>query len=318
MKKFTKHICFNHFSPYYLSDSKKGASSEKLYNLHKMLKAVSSELALGNTIEKQIFGERHRFYKCKYNNKYKIWEIQLLHLRENIIPGIANDAGGYELIPLKDSEYPAESTTALYDEVREILYLQGNHYGTTTNSVEMFLQELSPAGTKVLLKPILYQNRINIITPDSLYRQLYLVVDSDELQDSASTDSNNSLFKTIRELKQYQGRFIKIDINFSRQRTGVLQAERVSKLVHEAYDFNGTKDLKVKRAGSYGETFDTINLLKDRKCYEFTLSSSREHPITHDILFKQCLLKYKEEYNIKNVEGKDEEITFTDCNNALV
>lgn len=98
------------------------------------------------------------FHTCRYDEDLHMWELQILHLRERILPGIADDNGAYELIQLADNQYPAESTTVLYDEIRCTLYLQRNIYGTSIKALEEFLQLISPEGTLLLLKPILSGN----------------------------------------------------------------------------------------------------------------------------------------------------------------
>lgn len=302
MKKNDKPITFNHIRPYYVTELNDGSASKKIYDLGPILKQISRKLKQNEKVEKEVLGEKHRFYRCMYSKTFDIWEMQILHLRESLMPGIADDKNGsYELIKLNDNQYPAESTSVLYNERDKIIYIQANRYGTTLSALQIILEELSPEGTKVILDPIIYRDKIRLVRPDSAYRSVFLEVDSSQLKDDDSFEGKgNSLYETIRSFKKYDGRFIKIELGFSRQRSQLLNAESTSQLVHEAYDFNGTQSLKVRMAQREGDPYALINLLKDRKTYEFKIKYSRQFPITHERIFSACLVEYKKEHDIPN------------------
>lgn len=232
------------------------------------------------------------FHTCRYDDQLHVWELQILHLREKILPGIADDDSAYELIRLADNQYPAESTTILYDEGHCTLYLQRNLYGTSIKALEEFFQLISPEDTLVLLKPIVSGNRIDRITSSNLYRKFVLVVDSEQL---AEEQSVQPLGQIIRNFRRYQGRFVKFELGFGRQKRGLLNALEVSSLVHEAYRFPGTQNLRVRVAENEDTPFETINLMDDRACYKIDVEYSRNNPITHERLYRMCLAEYKEE-----------------------
>lgn len=119
-----KNVQFDHFRPYYLKRNDDGSTQECAYDLKALLQYVASQ-PFTNT-KKQILGDTHMFHVCKRDGQLKVWELQILHLREKLLPGIADDAGAYELITLEENQYPAESTTMLYDEVSCTLYMQRN------------------------------------------------------------------------------------------------------------------------------------------------------------------------------------------------
>lgn len=52
------------------------------------------------SVEEKTFkygGETIRFQKIEYDETNKIWEIQILRSRSSIIPGIADNQGGYTI-----------------------------------------------------------------------------------------------------------------------------------------------------------------------------------------------------------------------------
>ena len=232
------------------------------------------------------------FHVCKHHEQSQMWEIQILRLREKVLPGIADPEGSYELIQLGETQYPAESTTILYDEQRNILFMQRNIFGISIKSMEEYIQLLSPEGTFVLLKPIVPESQLGKIGENKYYRSVVLVADS-----TGSTEQNtpNSLWNVLGATSRYQGRIVKIEIGFGRHRTGILNAFETAKLVKEAYDFPGTQTLRVKVSDYDDTAFETIDLMKDRASYLIPVEYSRHQPITHEHLFAQCYAKVMEE-----------------------
>lgn len=288
-----KPVQFDLFQAYYLKKDDDGQQQECLYNLTALLQHVA-EHPFGDT-KKKIFGDTQMFHICRKNEKVSVWELQLLHLREKMLPGIADGDGTYELIKLEDNQYPAESTTMLYDEQQCILYMQRNIYGTSIKAFEQLLEQISPDGTLVLLKPVLTGNRIGKISVDKLFRKVILAVDSEQLVDGAEYQSLRNI---IKNFKQYQGRIVKIDLGFGRQKKRLLNAGETSNLIREAYGFSGTQNLRVSLAENEDTAFETINLLDDRASYKIEVDYSRSNPITHERLFRMCLGKYMEEHDV--------------------
>lgn len=288
-----KTVQFDHFHPYYLAQDENGASREHLYDLRALLEHVMSHPF--SETKKKILGDTHMFHKCRRDDQLNVWELQILHFREKILPGIADGDGAYELIQLADNQFPAESTTVLYDESDCTLYMQRNLYGTSIKALEEFLQLLSPEGVLVLLKPILSGTRIGRITANALYRKFILVADSEQLTDEQATQS---LGQIINNFRRYQGRIVKVELGFGHQRHGLLNANEVSPLVHEAYQFPGTRSLCVRASDNEDTPFETINLMDDRARYEIKVEYSRNNPITHERLYRMCLGEYMEHHGL--------------------
>ena len=293
MANQTKTVQFDHFRPYYLAQDENGVSREHLYDLRTLLEYVRFQPF--SETKKKILGDTHMFHKCRHDDQLNIWELQILHLREKILPGIADDSGTYELIQLADNQFPAESTTVLYDENDCTLYMQRNLYGTSIKALEEFLQLLSPDGVLVLLKPIVSGARIGKITADALYRKFVLVADSEQLTDE---QANQPLGQIISNFRRYQGRIVKFELGFGHQRHGLLNANEVSTLAHQAYQFPGTRSLSVRSSENEDTPFETINLMDDRACYKIKVGYSRNNPITHERLYRMCLGEYMEHHGL--------------------
>lgn len=284
MANQTKQVQFDHFRPYYMQVNQHGTSVEHKYKLEALLKYVA-EHPFTET-QQRIQGDTHMFHVCAYHEDVHMWELQVLHLREKILPGIADDDGAYELIQLEENQYPAESTTMLYDDLNGLLYMQRNIYGTSIRAFEALLQLISPKGTRVALKPVCTNTRISKITDGKAYRKLILTADSEQLTEE---NDNTSLGKLLRSFGKYQGRIIQVHLGFGRKRTGSLNAKETVALIREAYDFCGTTNLVASVSDDEDTHFETIDLLDDKASFKIKVEYSRGNPITHSRLYRICL-----------------------------
>lgn len=288
-----KTVQFNLFKAFFLKRDQDGTSREHTYDLSKMLQHVADHPF--SETKKKILGETHMFHVCRRDEQLRVWELQILHLREKNLPGIADEDGAYELLRLPDHQFPAESTTLLYDENDYTIYLQRNIYGTSVKALEEFLRLISPEGISVLLKPITSGARIQKMTPSTLFRKVILTADSMQLSDD---QKDGTLWGIIHNFGKYQGRIVKIELGFGRQRQGLLNSAEVNKLIHEAYSFAGTQSLRVSAAEDEDASFDPINLLDDLANYQIPIEFSRRNPITHDRLYRMCLADYKKAHGL--------------------
>lgn len=293
MANSKKNIHFDHFKPHYSYVDKDGVTHDKVFDLHPLLTEVAKHPF--SESKKKVAGDTHMFHVCKYDEDLHVWEIQLLHLREKILPGIADDDGAFELIKLEDNQYPAESTTLLYDKENCVLYMQRNIYGTSIKALEQFIQLLLPDGNHVLMAPIISGSRITKIAESNLYRKFILVADRDHLTDA---DQDKPLAKILNQFGNYQGKIVKIELGFGKHKRGRLNALETTKLIREAYGFTGTNTLKVTTAADEDVAFETINLLDDRDHFLVHVEFSRRNPITHERLYRICLGEYKEKQGL--------------------
>ncbi len=164
--------------------------------------------------------------------------------------------------------------------------MQRNLYGTSIKAMECFLQQLSPEEVLVTLKPISSGSRIAGITEQKNYRKVVLFADSEQ----ATEDMPQHTLRTLlNNFKQYQGKFVKIELGFGHKRNRKLDPHEVTTLVREAYTFSGTYGLIVSKAEDEDTAFETINLLDDRATYKLHVEYSRRNPITHERLYRMCV-----------------------------
>ena len=284
-KNKPKKIHFDLLKPYFIQDDKYGFTEEKVYDLKPFFEHISNN-PLVHT-KKKVYGDYHMFYKCKHHDTDNIWELQLLHLREQILPGISDGDKEFELITLDENKYPAESTTAIYDGNTNIIYMHRNIYGTSIKVLTALIQFISPEGTSVALKPIIKSREIDKIKQSSFFRSVILVADSEQLEES---DKQTSLGRIISSFSEYKGKIVTIDLGFGRSR-GFLNSSKTTQLIREAYEFLGTQKLKAAISDSEDGKIERVDLLDDREKILFDIGYSRENPITHERLFSECMRK---------------------------
>ena len=284
----SKIVRFDHFCPYCLEKDENGIEREIKLDLNALFQRIANIISEQgfHATQKEIQGDPHMIYICQYHTSCEIWELQILHLREQILPGKIDNKGEYIQITLDENEYLAESTTILYSKAKKILYMQRNLYGTSIKVFEEYLQESTLQNTPVLLKPILHRDLINKIKPDKRYRKFIMVADSGQLNDTQNAQTLGNLLSTFG---QFKGPIVKVELGFGRQRAGLLDSKKIAQLTHEAYHFGGTQNLKILMADDNDTNFELIDLMADRASYKIKVNYTRHDPITHELLFEECL-----------------------------
>jgi hypothetical protein len=276
--------------PFYLEKDEDSVQHETPCDLSHLFTSIEAS-SVSRTV-KEIRGDKYRFHICRLHKKERIWELQILRLREKMLPGIATEEGEYELIELEEGKYPAETITALYDEFTCRLYVQRNIFGISLSSLGTYIGDLLPAETSILLKPIAPKSRIGQMTPTKKYRKVVFTCEPDF---SDSSENQSRLSRILRVFNRYQGSSVTISIGFGRK-SGYLNADEASELIKEAYAA-GAQKLEVRMADNEDVEIHTIDLLDDIESYTFEMEYSRQNPITHKRLFISLKEKFCEDYH---------------------
>lgn len=83
-----KSISFDHLQPKFTTfrDDEENATV-RTYQLDALLNHISDSDLLTHT-RKKINGDYYIFHVCQYHSDLNIWELQILHLRDKVLPGI--------------------------------------------------------------------------------------------------------------------------------------------------------------------------------------------------------------------------------------
>lgn len=289
----TKNVSFDHLQAKYTTFRDKNQQAGlRTYDLESLFRKIS-ETDLLKT-KRIINGDQYLFHICKYHADIKLWELQILHLREKMLPGIADEFGGYEPIKLADFEYPAESATILYDPNKCILYMQRNKFALSIRNFEKYLMELSPENTFVQLAIVKSSSNIERVKKDSRFRNVAFTVDTREEPD-LNADSN--LRQILEAFKPYRGTYISIQIRTSKKSGDILDGNQIENLIQDTYRYDGTSKLETSMADPDDLEFETIDMLDDRNRFVIPFAYSRQNPITHERLFNACKAEIVKRYN---------------------
>ena len=188
----------------------------------------------------------------------------------------------YDLIKLGNNEVPAESTTLAYSPETHTLYMQRNRFGISIRNMEVYLSELSPEGTIVILAVKETGTGLLRMTSDVRYRKVIMVAETNPLEE-LSTQS--TLRDILTPMKKVGGQYCNVEIKVGRGKHATLDAEQAIAFVKEAYDYSGIDKLNVVIEDEDDKEVETIDLLSNAAKYTVPFSYSMANPITHERLY---------------------------------
>lgn len=222
------------------------------------------------------------------------WEILILKLRDEVMPGIADDDGNYTIEILEDGKYYCESTTMLYDPEKSILIIQKNRYGLQPSNVEFLLNKLNvDDNITIILKPIINKNKIQLLNKEQVYRSLEIGIVNNEQEEIV--EETTGIIGVLKNFQKYKGNNVSIRIGYNKRckKDECLDSNMVIDTINELYGNIHVNKLKTSIKFSDDTKVETIDLLDDR-IYDYeNLEYSKENPITHERLISVLKQLYK-------------------------
>ncbi len=284
-----KDVEFDYFEVW-CYEKKEGSEEleEKRFNLESILKEAEKNTSNETTYDYR--SEKARIQKVKYDEYSKVWEIQLLRLREIAPPGLAKDNGTYEIIKLNDGEYIGESVSLLYDPMYYILSVQRNYNAIPPSGVEEYFNKCINYEPAIYLKPKIAESSIEKITKGKVYRKISFGIAANE---STLIIKNKALNQLLKELINYNGAKFNIDItlgNTKKDRT--LNPGLSYDTLQELYTNSATTKLKANIRGVDDTKVEKLDLFDDRMKDIEKFEVSRSMPLTHERVYPILKSKY--------------------------
>lgn len=277
-----KTVYFEKLVPYTLEENDDGAQIEKRLDLSELFEQIAPD-PQKPTLQ-DVLGEKYRFHVCTHHEESRIWELQILHLRDALLPGIADESTEYKLLTLPDGNYVAESCTLIYDEQNIVLYLQQNKMCMSVSRLALYLRSLLPEDTHLLLKPMFANEKALKIDENTRFKKVVLCC----LADQKSNVKKNSLLGGLLDnFGKYQGHAVQIEIGMGR-RKGLLDASQTRELVMEAYEASDVNKLQVHMTNDFEAGFEWVDLLENRELIKCKIQYDKDDPITHEKLYAAC------------------------------
>ncbi len=236
--------------------------------------------------------DKIRIQELKKVNEY--WEILILKLRDEVMPGIADDDGNYTIEILEDGKYYCESTTMLYDLEKSILVIQKNRYGIQPSNIEFLLNKINEdENITIILKPMIKKNKIQLLNKDKVYRSLEIGVVNIEQEEII--EEQEGIIGVLRNFQKYKGNNISVRIGYNKRckKDECLDSNMVIDTINELYGNIHVNKLKTSIKFNDDTKVETIDLLDDRIYDHENIEYSKENPITHDRLIAILRQLYK-------------------------
>lgn len=286
-----KTIYFDYVKTYTQRYEKDGNKVvEELADLSGCFERVSKINSVDRTYN--MGNEKIRIQELKKVGEY--WEILVLKLRDEVMPGIADDSGNYSIEILEDGKYYCESTTMLYDPENSVLVLQKNRYGLQASNVEILLNLINVDNKiKIILKPIINKNKIKLLDNGHAYRSLEIGI-VNNMEEEVIEDSTG-IMGVLNNFQKYKGNVVSIRIGYNKKskKNESLDSNLVIDTINELYGNIHVNKLKTSIKFNEDTKVETIDLLDDR-IYDYeTLTYCKENPITHDRIISVLRNLYK-------------------------
>ena len=291
MKK-SKAICFDYLRTYIQRyDGETNTVIEELGDLEECLQRISKMDSVDRTL--RMGNDKVRIQELK---KYDgLWEFLILKLRDEIMPGIADDNGNYTLEILEDGKYYCESTTMIYDPEKCIVVMQKNRFGLQASNVELLFNKINiDEKIGIILKPIINKNKINLLDKDKVYRSLEIGF-ANSFNEENIQEKTNGILGTLNNFQKYKGNSVTIRIGYDKRakKDDCLDSNLVVDTINQLYGNIEINKLKTSIKFDDDTKAEIIDLLDDRIYDRENFEYNKENPITHERIVNTLRLLYK-------------------------
>lgn len=291
MKK-SKAICFDYLRTYIQRyDGETNTVIEELGDLEECLQRISKMDSVDRTL--RMGNDKVRIQELK---KYDgLWEFLILKLRDEIMPGIADDNGNYTLEILEDGKYYCESTTMIYDPEKCIVVMQKNRFGLQASNLELLFNKINiDEKIGIILKPIINKNKINLLDKDKVYRSLEIGF-ANSFNEENIQEKTNGILGTLNNFQKYKGNSVTIRIGYDKRakKDDCLDSNLVVDTINQLYGNIEINKLKTSIKFDDDTKAETIDLLDDRIYDRENFEYNKENPITHERIVNTLRLLYK-------------------------
>lgn len=291
MKK-SKVICFDYLRTYIQRyDGETNTVIEELGDLEECLQRISKMDSVDRTLK--MGNDKVRIQELK---KYDgLWEFLILKLRDEIMPGIADDDGNYTLKILEDGKYYCESITMIYDSEKCILVMQKNRFRLQASNVEILFNKINiDKKIRIILKPIINKNKINLLDKGKVYRSLEIGF-ANSFNEENIQEKTNGILGTLNNFQKYKGNSVTIRIGYDKRakKDDCLDSNLVVDTINQLYGNIEVNKLKTSIKFDDDTKAETIDLLDDRIYDRENFEYNKENPITHERIVNTLRLLYK-------------------------
>ncbi len=232
-------------------------------------------------------------FQVVHKKDNSIWEIQLLRLREVLLPGIADDEGNYEIITLEDGQYIGESTSMIYDSENCVICMQRNNKAILPSILEYLLRSIYDGGNELItLRPIIRPTNLMQLNNNTLFRKISIGIATDEIV--LNEKHETPIGKILNNMQEYDCGYITLELGFNgRLKKNTTMASGLSfNTIQELLEDNKVNKLKVDYKTTEDSFVEHVDLIENKTHDIISFEYERNYDITHEVIFKKIYERY--------------------------
>ncbi len=222
-----------------------------------------------------------------------IWEIQLLRLRESMLPGIADEEGNFQIMTLEDGQYIGESVSLLYDSENCIICMQRNNRAILPSTLEYLLRGIYTGENELItLKPIIKPRDLTKINNSTLFRKITIGIATDDIV--LNEKNPTPIGKMLNNIQDYNCGYVSIELGFNgRLKKNTSMAAGLSfETIEDLLEDNKVDKLKIAYKTSEDAFVEYADLIENKTHDIISFEYERNYDITHEVIYNKMYDRY--------------------------
>lgn len=227
-----------------------------------------------------------------------LWKIQVLRLRESLLPGIADEEGNFEIITLEDGQYIGESVTLLYDPDNCIICMQRNNKAMLPSTMEYLLRSIYNGDNELItLKPIIKPQDLAKLDEKTLYRKISIGIATDEK--FLNKENLTPIGSLLNKIDEYDCGYVTLELGFNgRLKKNTTMASGLSfRTIENLLEDNKVNKLKVAYKTTEDSFVEYADLIENKTHDILSFEYQRNKDISHKVIFEKLLNRYNARKN---------------------
>ncbi|MEI3402157.1 MAG: DUF6731 family protein [Clostridia bacterium] len=261
--------------------------------------SILSDLSKIEVVKRtQIYKNDKIRFQIVNKTEDELWEMQVLRLRESMLPGIADEEGNFEIITLEDGQYIGESVTLLYDPNNCIICMQRNNRAILPSTMEYLLRAIYKGSNELItLKPIIKPRDLTKINDETLYRKISIGIATDEVV--LNEENPTPIGRMLNNINEYDCGYVTLELGFNgRLKKNTTMASGLSfQTIEELLEDNKVDKLKIAYKTTEDSFVEYADLIENKTHDILSFEYQRNKDISHKLIFEKIHERYNERKN---------------------
>lgn len=220
----------------------------------------------------------------------KLWKMQFIRVRKDLLPGIVKDNGDFDKMPLDDDEYVGEDISVLYDPTRCIIMIQRNRNSITPTAVIDYFNTIQREHQIVhSILPI--KDLFSKMNRNQIFKKVDINFVDIKKDINANTKSVGSVIDIANHINAAQAH-VTFSVGKRKEPLNRRVYDELKKLMDYSNNNKGIKKLEVSVQEDPESKVEVYDLVEAKLFDTVNITYSRSEPITHERIFTYMLDKY--------------------------